>query len=80
MMLRTSFAAAAVLAAVSLPGATAAQTPAPAASGPGVPHYWQTRAERSGYRQTADYEETFQTTTDPDYQSIHDWIMAGVTP
>lgn len=40
---------------VALPAAPApAQTPA----APPVPAYWRTRAERTAYRQTADYDET----------------------
>ena len=44
--------------------APAAPAPAPAPAAPAPPHtvpaFWQTRAERSGYRVTADYDETLR--------------------
>lgn len=38
----------------------AAATPPPADSAGGVSYFWQTRAERTGYRLTADYDETMR--------------------
>ena len=47
----------------TLPGATA-QTPEATANGPavspGISYMWRTRAERTGWRETADYDETMR--------------------
>jgi len=42
------------------PARAPAATPAPAPAANVIPAFWQTRAERSGYRLTSDYDETMR--------------------